>query len=215
MTEISQLPPVEELASGDQFPVQQLADGITRYATPAQIQTAAGALIAQNNLEDVGSAQAARNNLGLGGASVLGVGAGFQIVSGNLAAKFGTTTGTVADGGALASTATVATSAQTTAGQAVTAAGAAAETATQAQTTASGAVETANTASSAASEALTAANAAIPLAAPAVQFPISNAAIIPSSYTIPAASNAVNFGPITIAPGATVTVPQSSTYRIF
>lgn len=102
MTEINQLSPVTELASDDAIPVQQTADGVTRYATPAQIQAAAGALIGANNLEDLESPQAARNNLGLGAIAVLAAGPGLAIGGGNLAVQFGTTPNTVADGGALA-----------------------------------------------------------------------------------------------------------------
>lgn len=93
--------------------------------------------------------------------------------AGNIAANFGTETGTVADGGALAAT---------------TAAAA------QAQATAAGAV---------------------PSASPVITAPLSNPAIIAESYEIPANSNAVNFGPITIAPDVSITVPESSTYRIY
>lgn len=66
-----------------------------------------------------------------------------------------------------------------------------------------------------AGQALETANGALSSAAPVITAPLSNPSIIAESYEIPANSNAVNFGPITIAQGATVTVPQSSTYRIF
>lgn len=166
--------------------------------------------------------------------------------AGNIAANFGTETGTVADGGVLTAetlariagqtdNATAAATAQSTANAAapqtalnseastraqadgvLTAAAAAAQaTAATAQSTASTAASTASAASATASQALTAAAGAVPSEAPIITAPLSNPKVIAASYTIPANNNAVNFGPITIAQGATVTVPQSSTYRIF
>lgn len=139
MTSISQLPPVETLAADDAIPVQQTIDGVTRYATPTQIQVAAGALIAASNLADVENEQAARNNLGLGTVAVLDIGSGLAAGGGNLAVEFGDETGTVADGGALAATTQAAATAQSTASTA-------ASTASAASAAAEAAVITANTA---------------------------------------------------------------------
>jgi hypothetical protein len=239
MTAISQLDPVTTLAPNDAIPVEQAIDGVTRYATPAQIQVAAGALIGANNLADVPNEQAARNNLGLGGVAVLGIGNGLAAGGGNLAVEFGTTTGTVADGGVLAAetiaritgqtdNANAAATAQATASTAASTASAASaaaaaaratassaqSNASAAQTSASAAVSTANGASSAASQALTTAAGAVPSASPIITAPLSNPAVIAASYTIPTNSNAVSVGPITVAIGATMTVPHGSTYRI-
>lgn len=59
-----------------------------------------------------------------------------------------------------------------------------------------------------------AAAASVPTAAPIITAPLSNPAVIAESYTIPADSNAVSVGPITIAVGASVTVPVGSTWKV-
>lgn len=55
---------------------------------------------------------------------------------------------------------------------------------------------------------------AIPSAAPVITAPLSNPSTITESYEIPANSNALSVGPISVAAGTTVTNPIGSLWRV-
>jgi hypothetical protein len=131
---------------------------------------------------------------------------------GEINPKFGTTTGTVADGGALATTTETAASAQVTAGQAVTAAGAAQTAATAAQTTASGAASAASTAQSTANGAASAASAAQTTATAAisgVQTTASATVTSGQSIVVPNGCNVFILNGTGTLASLTVTMPAS------
>lgn len=226
MTTIAQYPPVTTLGPDDAIAVQQAADGVTRRATPAQIQAAAGALIGANNLADLESEQTARANLGLGTVATLDVGSGLTSSGDNLTVAFGNRPGTVADGGALATETSARISGQTSNANAISDETYRAQTAESylnggiianaaaltTETTARITGQTANANAAAAAQAT--ASAALSSASPIITAPLSNPATIAASYTIPANSNAVSVGPIAVAVGASVSVPIGSLWKV-
>jgi hypothetical protein len=48
---------------------------------------------------------------------------------------------------------------------------------------------------------------------PSLMF-VANLATISASFAVPEHSNALSIGPLTLAPGAVLTVPATSTYRV-
>lgn len=88
-----------------------------------------------------------------------------------------------------------------------------------AEATARAAGDATNAAAAAAAQAtanaaMATANGALSSASPIITAPLSNPATIAHSCTIPTTSNAVSVGPITVAIGASVTVPINSTWKV-